>query len=105
MMSDQFTRFGGHKALDMDGWDVQFDLVVPGVMFSGRIRKGDLLYGFDANIMPTGQEIPGVDAGFEAMNAPSAYLLDHSPDLYRELYDHLMRAAFSPTWYFKGKEQ
>jgi hypothetical protein len=93
-----FETFGGITPLEPTGWGVTFDVVKPGQYMAGTMRKGQLEFAFDARIQPTGQHIPGVDAGFDPMNAPSAYTLDKYPDLYRELYDALMRAAFSPTW-------
>ena len=93
-----FDTFGGITPLEPAGWGVRFEIVLPGRYLAGTMRKGQLEFAFDANIHATATHPPGVDAGFEPMNAPSAYTLDKYPDLYRELYDALMRAAFSPTW-------
>ena len=79
-------------------WVVEFHEIRPGEFLGGVIHKGQMSYAFDARIRPfySGDE-PGMDAGFEPRNAPSAWLYDNHPDLARELYGVLLHAAFSPT--------
>lgn len=86
------------ESLDAARWVVEFHAIRPAQFLSGVIHKGVYSYAFEANIQPfrSGDE-PGVDATFEPRNAESSYLYDHHPDVARELYAVMMRAAFSPT--------
>jgi hypothetical protein len=86
------------EQLDHARWVVEFHDIQPGVRLAGVIHKGSMSYAFEANIQPfqSGDE-PGVDATFEPRNAQSSWLYDNHPDVARELYAVMMRAAFSPT--------
>ena len=86
------------EQLDQARWVVEFHEIRPGTFMSGVIHKGQMSYGFEANIRPfmSGDE-PGVDASFEPRNTVSTWLYDEHPDIARELYAVLMRAAFTPT--------
>ena len=79
-------------------WVVEFLVIHPGTYLAGTVHKGAMSYAFEANIQPfrAGDE-PGVDAVFEPQNAESSWLYDHHPEVARELYGAMMRAAFSPT--------
>ena len=95
----QQVQIATPEQLDNARWVVEFHDIRPGSFLAGVIHKGAMSYAFEANIQPfmSGDE-PGVDATFEPRNAQSSWLYDNHPDVARELYAVMMRAAFSPTF-------